>query len=61
MAKKFRSLYLNEDLEYRLQQLAEEEDSSISRIVRIALELYMESEGFNENNVNDEHSALMEE
>ena len=44
MRKKLRTLYLNEDLEYRLQQLAEYEDSSISRIVRIALERYLKSE-----------------
>lgn len=44
MAKKLRSLYLNEELEYRLQQFAEEEDSSISRIVRIAVERYLKNE-----------------
>jgi len=60
MAKKIRTLYLSEELEYRLQQLAEEEDSSISRVVRIALENYMKSEDFDESEIDNKNKFLME-
>ena len=41
-SKIFRTIYLNENLESRLQKQAEDEDSSVSRIARRALEMYLD-------------------
>jgi predicted transcriptional regulator len=42
MAKKtFRTIYINDELEELLQKRAEEEQSSISRLVRIALQKHL--------------------
>ena len=41
-SKIFRTIYLNENLESRLQKQAKDEDSSVSRIARRALEMYLD-------------------
>ena len=46
MTKKvLRTIYLTEDLDARLLGLAEKEHSSVSRLVRIALERHLEENG----------------
>lgn len=45
MAKKtFRTVYWNDDLENRVIELAEKEDSSVSRLVRRAMEQLLNTE-----------------
>jgi hypothetical protein len=39
--KNFRTIYLNEALDFRLKKQAEQEQSSVSRLVRIALERHL--------------------
>jgi len=44
--KVLRTIYLSDDLDARLLELAEREDSSVSRLIRIALERHLEENGF---------------
>jgi hypothetical protein len=39
--KSFRTIYIHQDLDSRLIQRAQEEQSSVSRLVRIALERHL--------------------
>ena len=50
--KTFRTIYLHEDLEERLQEQSKAEHSSVSRITRLALEMYLKSK--QEKNENEE-------
>lgn len=46
MAKKtFRTIYLSDELEEILQKQAEKEQSSVSRLVRIALQKHLKTKG----------------
>jgi predicted transcriptional regulator len=49
MHKTYRTVYLNEELEKRLEKLADVEQSSVSRMVRIALKQYLRAADPQEN------------
>lgn len=52
--KTIRTVYLNDDLDDRLLRLAEQDSSSVCRVVRIALEQLLE---INDMNKNDQTSG----
>jgi len=49
--KTYRSIYMSRDLELRLEKLAEKEQSSFSRLVRIGVENYLA--GLEKKNTHD--------
>lgn len=49
MEKTFRTIYLSQDIERRLQKLADSEESSVSRMVRIALKRYLKANNLAQN------------
>ena len=57
MEKTFRTVYLSQDLERRLQKLADSEESSVSRMVRIALKRYLEAKNLPQHAANVENRS----
>jgi len=55
MQKTYRTVYLNQKLEKRLEKLAEIQESSVSGVVRAALKQYLRSDGLQGNGINPEN------
>lgn len=55
MKKTFRTVYLSQDIERRLQKLADSEESSVSRMVRIALKRYLKANNLVQNSADIEN------
>jgi len=58
--KVLRTIYLSDDLDARLLELAQKEDSSVSRLVRIALERHLEETEVNSISISETSNQATE-